>query len=178
MRGCMVIIGAWFVASPWLLAQTPLAAAEVLRYSLEETPAQLLRWLGKPVQIADSDSQFLTWYYQTDVQDLHDHSHLLVFSKSSGKLISVTRNFHFPVTVDALFPEAKSQTHYWPTDADRHWSVRVRVLGEDRLAIAMGVRQTGDSTTQVVIIRRSQLKTFLPWLDERLAGSSGAGGSQ
>jgi hypothetical protein len=41
-------------------------------------------------------------------------------------------------------------------------------MGEDRLAIATGTKGPGDLTTQVVIIRRSALKTFLPWLDKQL----------
>lgn len=168
MRGSILILGAWLFATPLAFSQTPLVASELLRYSLQETPAQLVRWLGAPVQIADSDPQFVTWYYQTDVQDLHEHSHLLLFRKSDGKLVAVTRNFHIPVVVDALFPVAKSQTHYWPSESDRQWSVRVRRLGEDRLAIAMGTAKPGDTTTQVVILRRSGVRTFLPWLDQQL----------
>jgi len=168
MRRPFQIVGGWLLAAPWLVAQTPLVAAELLRYSLEETPTQLTRWLGPPVQIADSDPHVITWYYQTDIQDPHDHSHLLVFRKTDGRLISVTRNFHLPVNVDALFPAGKSQTHYWPSENDRQWSVRVRKMGEDRLAIATGAKGPGDLTTQVVIIRRSALKTFLPWLDKQL----------
>lgn len=169
MRGWILILGAWLIATPRVIAQTPMAAGELLRYSLEETPAQLVRWLGAPVQIADSDSQFITWYYQTDVQDPHDHSHLLVFRKSDGKLVSVTRNFHLAVNVDALFPVAKSETHYWPSETDRQWSVRVRRFGADRFAIAMGAKNPGDLTAQVVILRRAALKMALPWLDAQLA---------
>jgi hypothetical protein len=32
----------------------------------------------------------------------------------------------------------------------------------------MGVKKEGDTTTQVVVMRRSVLKFFLPWLDEQL----------
>jgi hypothetical protein len=168
MGRIILTMGAWLLAAPLLLPQTPLAAAELLRYSLDETPAQLVRWLGPPVQIADSDAQFVTWYYQTDVQDLHEHSHLLVFRKSDGKLTIVTRNFHLPVQVDALFPAAKSNTYYWPSEGNRQWSVRVRILGEDRLAIAMGTAKAGDTTTQVVILRRAAVRVFLPWLHDQL----------
>jgi hypothetical protein len=104
------------------------------------------------------------------VQDLHEHSHLLLFAKSDGKLLAVTRNFHVPVVVDALFPESKSRTHFWPSDTDRQWSVRLRRLGEDRLAIAMGAEKPGDKSTQVVILRRSVLTVLLPWLDRQFAG--------
>ena len=73
------------------------------------------------------------------------------------------------ITFDALFPDAKSRTHYWPGDTDRQWSVRVRVLGDDRLAIAMGVKAAGQTTNQVIIARRSALRIWLPWLDAQLS---------
>jgi len=171
MQGLLLAAGVWLIAAPLLRAETPLAAAELLRYTLEETPAQLSRRLGPPVQIADADPRFITWFYQTDVADAHDHSHLLLFRKEDGKLAGVTRNFHIPVNVDALFPEAKSRTHYWPSDTDRQWSVRVRVLGDDRLAIAMGVKAAGQTTNQVIIARRSALRIWLPWLEAQLAAA-------
>jgi hypothetical protein len=171
------ILGAWLIAAPAFFAQqtepsrTPLAASELLRYTLEETVAQLSRVLGPPAQISDNGAGFITWYYQTDVLDQHDFSHLLMFRKSDGKLVSVTRNFHLPVPVDGLFPEKATRTYYWPSESDRKWSVRVREMTEDRVAIAMGAAKPGDQTTQVVILRRSALKTFMPWLANHIAGS-------
>jgi hypothetical protein len=168
MKTVLLTLGAWLVAAPLAFPQTPLAAAELLRYSLDESAAQLTRSLGRPVQIADADPQFTSWYYQTDVADLHDFSHILLFSKSDGKLAGVTRNFHIPVTVDALFPAAKTQTYFWPSPSDPRWSVRVRFLAPDRIAIATGVKAPGESTTQVIIARRSALRTLLPWLESQL----------
>lgn len=161
-------MGAWLLAMPLLHGQTPLAAAELLRFTLEETAAQLTRRLGPPAQVADGDPRFVTWHYQTDVQDLHEFSHLLLFRKSDGKLAGVTRNFHVAVNVDALFPEGKTRTYYWPSERDPQWSVRVRVLGEDRLAVATGVKGPGEKTGQVLIVRRTELRRFLPWLEEQM----------
>lgn len=163
-RSLILSLGAWLLAAPLLSAQTPLAAGEILRYSLDETPGQLTRWLGRPAQIADSDAQYVTWHYQTDVADMHEFSHLLQFRKSDNRLVAVTRNFHVPVNVDALFPEAKTTAHVWPGDPLKKWGVRVRVLGEDRLAIAVGTTKAGELTTQVLILRRSVLRQFFPWL--------------
>jgi hypothetical protein len=39
----------------------------------------------------------------------------------------------------------------------------------DRLAIAMGVSKPSDLSTQLLMIRRSAVKTFLPWLAGQLA---------
>jgi hypothetical protein len=170
-------LGAWLLAAPAFFAQpqtsadpgdTPLAASELLRYTLEETSTQLTRVLGPPVQISDTGVGFKTWYYQTDVLDQHEFSHLLMFRKSDGKLVSVTRNFHSPIAVDALFPERTTRTHHWPSESDRKWSIRVRTMTGDRVAIAMGAAKPGDRTTQVVILRRSTLKTFMPWLADQV----------
>lgn len=163
MRAVFLIAGVW-LATPPAPAQTPLAASEILRFTQEETPGQLLRFLGRPVQIADTDGRQIVWSYQTDTGDAHEASHLLVFDKRDGRLVSVTRNFHLPVTVDALFPEAKSAAHCLPGEAGRKWCVRVRAMGPERLAIALGVEKAGEATTQLIVLRRSELGRSFPWL--------------
>ena len=158
------------VLAGFAAGQTLLPVGELLRYSLEETPEQLTRGLGRPAQTGEGSPGYFTWYYKTDVLDQHDFSHLLVFQKADGKLASVTRNFHTPVNVYALFPARSSRTHFWPSEKDPQWAVRVRLLGEDRVLLAMGVKQEGDTTTQVVVMRRSALRSFFPWLHEQLGG--------
>jgi len=149
--------------------QTLLRVGKLMRYTLDESSVQLTRGMGAPVQIADASPGYFSWYYKTDVLDQHDFSHLLMFRKADGKLVSVTRNFHLAVNVDALSPVKSTQTYYWPGETDRQWPVRVRRMGNDRLVIAMGVAKPGETTTQVLIIRRSVLGLFLPWLGEQLA---------
>lgn len=151
-----------------LAGQTLLPVGELMRYTLDESTEQLTRGMGAPVQIGDASPGYLTWYYKTDVLDQHDFSHLLMFRREDGKLVSVTRNFHFAVNVDALLPVKSTQTYYWPSETDRQWPVRVRRMGNDRLVIAMGVANP-ETTTQVLIIRRSVLRLFLPWLEDQLA---------
>ena len=152
-----------------LAGQTLLPVGELMRYTLDESSEQLTRGRGAPVQIGDASPGYLTWYYKTDVLDQHDFSHLLMFRREDGKLVSVTRNFHFAVNVDALLPVKSTQAYYWPSETDRQWPVRVRRMGNDRLVIAMGVANPGETTTQVLIIRRSVLRLFLPWLEDQLA---------
>jgi hypothetical protein len=169
------ILGAWLIAASPLFPQTHLSVSELLRFTLEESGQQLTRVLGQPLQVADAGPAHFTWYYQTDVLDKHDHSHLLMFRRSDGKLISVTRNFHLPTSVDALFPDAGSRTYYWPDREKPTWQVRVRPLSGDRLLIAMGVEKKGDPTTQIVVIRRSVLPAFLPWLASEIAPPASSG---
>lgn len=155
-----------------LLTAAPLQITEILRFTLEETPAQIARGMGQPVQVNDTGPNFNTWYYQTGVLDNHEFSHVLLFRRADSKLISVTRNYHLPVDVAPLFPAAKSSIHHWPNAAAPQLSVQVREYEGDRVLIAMGVPKPGAPTTQLVVIRRSALPIFFPWL--KLDGASGA----
>lgn len=161
-------LGAWLCAAPLLFAQSGTSGADILTFALDETPEQVTRLLGKPVQVADAGPAYFSWSYQKDVSDLHEHSHLLMFRKSDNRLVSVTRNFHAPTSVDALFPKNSSKTYSWPNEKEPQWQVRVWHLSGQRIGIAMGVAQSGDTTTQVLLIRRSALPAFLPWLAEQV----------
>jgi hypothetical protein len=163
-----VVVGVLLFAAPQLHCQTPptapLQITEILRFTLDETPEQLRRGLGQPVMINDQEKAFHTWYYQTDVKDIHEHSHVMLLRRPDNKLLSVTRNYHYPVNVDALFPAGKSTIHHWPDDQHPQLSVQVRTYEGDRVLIAMGVAKPGQATTQLIMIRRSVLPTFFPWL--------------
>ena len=170
MKRLRLILGASLLAAPWAFSQSPVPAAEeILKFSLEETREQIVSVLGQPAQIADASPDYFTWYYQIGVSDNHEHSHLLLFSKKDAELISVTRNFEQAAKLDGAFPEKETQTYFWPSAAERTWSVRVREMPGDRLAIAMGVSKPSDLSTQLLMIRRSAVKTFLQWLAEQLA---------
>jgi hypothetical protein len=43
-------------------------------------------------------------------------------------------------------------------------SVHVREYDADLVLIAMGVSKPGKATSQVIVIRKSALKIFFPWL--------------
>jgi len=163
-----VVIGVLLLAVPQLYSQTPVAAplqiTEILRFTLDETPEQLARGMGQPVMVNDQEKAFQTWYYQTDVLDKHEHSHILLLRRPDNKLLSVTRNYHYPVNAEALFPAGKSTIHHWPDAKHPQLSVQVREYEGDRVLIAMGVAKPGQSTTQLIMIRRSALPTFFPWL--------------
>ncbi len=161
-------VGVLLLAGPRLFSQTapaaPLQVAEILRYTLEETQAQIARGMGRPAQVNDADPVFLTWHYQTDLIDVHEPTHVLLLRKTTGKLVSVTRNYHYPVNVDVLFPAGKSSIHHWPDAKQPQLSVQVREYAGDRVMIAMGVAKPGQTTTQLIVMRRTALRTFFPWL--------------
>ena len=162
---CLLLTGVLLIAAPRIFPQpAPLQITEILRFTLNESPQQIIRGLGRPVQVNDSDPNFRTWYYQTDTIDNHEHSHVLLFRQGNEQLVSVTRNYHYPVQVDALFPASKSTIHHWPDARHPQLSVQVREYSGDRVLIAMGVAKPGQPTTQLIVMRRSALKTFFPWL--------------
>jgi hypothetical protein len=83
-------------------------------------------------------------------------------------VVSVTRNFGEPQVVDDLFPAAETTVHSWPSTGTPKFRVRLRQLSGESLLLAIGTAKPGDRTTQLMLIRRSALKTFMPWLAEQL----------
>jgi hypothetical protein len=161
----LFLAGVLLLAAPRIFPQSAaLQITEILRFSLDESPQQIVRGMGQPVQVNDSDPNFRTWYYQTDTIDNHEHSHVLLFRQAGQQLLSVTRNYHYPVQVEALFPAATSAIHHWPDAKSPQLSVQVREYSGDRVLIAMGVSKPGQLTTQLIVMRRSALKIFFPWL--------------
>jgi hypothetical protein len=163
MRISYLLMGAWLFATP-LFSET---LDQLTRFTLTEDTAAVTRLLGPPAQIAEAGPSHFSWLFQTDVLDNHDHSHILLFAKRSGTLVSVTRNFHEAVNVDALFP-AGTRTHYYVAPNQPRWPVRVRLLPGDRVLIAMGVAKPGEGTTQLLLIRREALAEYLLWVAEQL----------
>jgi hypothetical protein len=128
----------------------------------------VVRMLGSPVQVDDALPAYHSWLYQIDNADNHDFSHVLCFRNSDNQLISVTKNFDEPQNVEAVLPSDQTSTYYWPAAGPAQFSVRIRRLSGDRILIAMGSSRPADTTSQLVLIRRSALPLFFSWLDEQL----------
>ena len=84
------------------------------------------------------------------------------------QILSVTRNFDTPQDVDYLFPATQTSVHHWPSKGPAQFSLRLRQLSGETLLLAMGTARLGERTTQLILIRRSALKTFIPWLAEEV----------
>ena len=103
----------------------------------------------------------------------HDFSHVLVFRKSTSKLVSVTRLYEEEQTVDEFFPPRETTVHQYPGDgtpdaAKAAFSLRLRRLSGGRLLIAMGSPKPGVPTGQLVLMDENELTTAYPWLAEQL----------
>jgi hypothetical protein len=144
-------------------AERPRPGDELLAFTLDETPADVATRLGAPAHTGAFGPGYFSWFYQIGVEDLHDFSHTLCFREPDRKLISITRDFAPEVDVDHLFPGASSEVHYWPDREKPQYRVRVRRLPGDRVLLAMG-SQAGQPCGQVILIRRSAVGLFFPWI--------------
>lgn len=140
-------------------------------FQLNESPAQIRQALGKPSVVADFGADFQSWQFQIGDIDHHDFSHQVVFRKSTRSLVSVTRNYEPEVPVDKLFPPRETTVHYFPNADKPAMSFRVRLLSHDRVLIATGSVRPGQTTNQILLIHRNELRFFYDWLANQLAGS-------
>ena len=157
-----------------LLAALPAfsqASQAILHWTLQENPEQIVRILGKPDHVDDSVKAYQSWQYESaDNEDRDDNSppSYILCLQGGRQLLSLTRNFVSPRAVDDLFPVADTRTYHWPSKEAPQFSLRLRPLSPETLLLAMGAVKPGDRTTQLILIRRSALKLFIPWLDQQL----------
>jgi len=142
----------------------PVPGAELLDFTLEETPKEVAARLGAPAHSGAFGPGYFSWFYQIGTQDLHDFSHTLCFRASDRKLVSITRDFAPEISVDHLFPPAETRVHYWPDRQHGKFRARVRILSGGRVLLAMG-SEAGQTCGQVILIRSGALRIFFPWID-------------
>lgn len=174
MRPVPLLLAALLATVP-LSSQTSasLAAANAaveaqIPFTLRETRDEIVQRLGHPKVAADFGSDYLSWQYQIDTADHHDFSHYLVFRKANGTLVSVTRNYDKDQRVDALFPAPESFVYRVPNTGPRPYSVLVRLLSDDRVLIAMGISRSDQPVSQLVILCKTEIPFFFPWLFDQL----------
>ncbi len=145
---------------------------KLLRFTLNESPEQVMTLLRRPDRIDDSAAGYQSWQYEFGADEESDDNSppawFVCINTARREVLSVTRNFDKPQDVDSLFPAAETAVHHWPSKQAAQLSVRLRQLGGEALLVAMGTAKPGERTTQLVLIRRSALKTFMPWLADQL----------
>jgi hypothetical protein len=149
--------------------------------------AEVTRLIGAPAAIADFGDDFRSWQYRLGGVDTHDYSHYLVFRRSTGRLVSVTRSYEPEQAVDAMFPAAETMVVLAPGADQARYGARVRRLKDNRLLIAMGSIQAGQPTGQLILVHAGELRNFFPWIADHAGAagdptrprrSSGTGGAQ
>lgn len=161
-----LILGALIAAPLFSQSMTPQESSWFLKL---ENKDQVIGSLGKPAVVADFGIDFRSWQYQLGTVEHDEFSHNVVIRKSTGDLVSVTRNFDPQVNVDVLFPAVETQVCQFPAPDKPQFSVRVRRLTGGRILLAIGTSKAGQVTGQVAWMRESELRTFYPWVAEQLA---------
>jgi len=141
-------------------------------FSLDETPAQLVEKLGQPTQVGEMGADYLIWQFQISIIDRHEFSHVICIRRKDNKIVSIARNYEYQENVDGLFPPKITEAHHWTRNGTRNgkseFGVRLRRLSNGRLLLAMGSEVAGKPTSQILLIRESELPIFMPWLQESL----------
>lgn len=152
-------------AQPWHkhLADPRFHGGYLLWFSLNENLDQVFEKMGQPANIMDH-GMYRSLQYLINVLDRHDYSHSFVFVRDTKELLSVTRTYEFPEIIDGLFPRKGTDVFWYPDAEKKEYGARARRLSGDRLLLAFGSTEPGQPTTQLMLIKRSALPAFAPWI--------------
>ena len=141
---------------------------EMSHILLADTREKILKLFGPPKATAEFGKDFHSWQYQIGEGDHEDFSHQVVFRKSTGELVSFTRNYESPRKVHTFFPVAESNAYAFQEAGKPDYPMLVRRLPNGRLLLAIGISKPQQTTTQLVVMRQSELRFFYPWLEKQL----------
>lgn len=160
------------VSSQQALWSDPQVSAEGPKwFQLVESESEVRKCLGQPATVADF-GEYRSWQYQIGEVEHDDFSHALVFRKSDGKLVSLSRNYNPERIVDEFFPTAQTTVHWFHAAGQPDFAARVRRLRGGRVLIAVGTSKPGQTTGQLVLMREDELRHFYPWLAGDFAGTA------
>lgn len=169
-RYLLYTIAGALVAAPQPRLAEPRIEKGVLRwFTLAESAAEVERSIGAPLIVADFGEDYRSWHYRLGGVELHDYSHYLVFRRSTGRLISVTRSYDPEQKIDALFPARETKVVFAEAEGATRYGARVRRLPGKVLLIAMGSTHMGQPTGQLALVRESDVNHFFPWVASGLA---------
>jgi hypothetical protein len=173
MRTIILTLGALLLAAP-LFSQFSkwtdprIADGRMEWFHLLESESEVRARLGQSPMMADFGA-YRSWQYRIGEELDHDEfTHALVFRKTDGKLVSISRTYAPERNVDAFFPpeETKVCTLSNPGQAD--FSVRARPLPGGGVLMAIGSSQRGQPAGQIVLMHESELAHFYPWVEVQL----------
>ena len=165
----IAVLGTLLLAASPIFSQVPAAFdprkvdGGVQWFTLHESRGDILKLLGAPKLVLDLGLDFESWQYEVEPSDEEEPSHILVFRKSTGQLISVTRNYSPERTVDEWF-SAAAQPRYFPNNETPALRVRIEKRADHRVWLAIGADKPGKLAGQVLLIDERELPRFYPWL--------------
>jgi hypothetical protein len=104
--------------------------------------------------------------------DTTDHSDLgyewvFYFDMPSAAMVSATHNSVAGASIKSYFPPTETRVHVYKNGSSTMSAIS-RILPGDRVLIAVGVANPESQCSQMVLIRRSALKRFYPWIAKDL----------
>ncbi|MBI1786166.1 MAG: hypothetical protein HYR60_01270 [Acidobacteria bacterium] len=137
-------------------------------FTMEESAAGIMRRMGAPRRVSNGPGYRLLEYQTAPgASEAGELDFAFYFERPAGILIRITRTFTEARPVDHLFPAPRSRFHRWRS-ASAELSVRSCLLDRHRVLLAIGVAKPGDRCQQLVLMRRSALGRFYPWLAAEL----------
>lgn len=175
MKVISILLGALLSAAPVFSQQAlwsdpQLSADGIKWFQLGESESDVRKSLGQPSMVTDF-GEYRSWHYQIGAVEHDDFSHALVFRKSDGKLVSVSRTYNPERSVDAFFPPDETTVHWFRATGQPDFPIRVRRLRGGSVLIAIGTSKPGQTTGQLVLMRESEIRHVYPWLAQDFAGS-------
>ena len=139
-------------------------APQLLAISLRESAASIEKSFGPHTHSAQGRGYSVLEFGA----DSSEHNDLgfewtFYFEQPSGELLSVTHNLPEARSVDTLFPASESRRH-----SGGGVTALSLALPGDRLLIAIGMAERSGACSQLILMRRSVVGRFYPWIAEGL----------
>ncbi len=139
--------------------------ASLLRFTLAESPAGIVRLMGKPGHQSNLPTATII-EFREGYEDLDDDPVWRFYFQNPGAhLVVVTHNFEKSVDVSALFPGPDSQKHFFlPNQEHSSMTLLVRTLDKDRVLLA--VMQGPDSmlASQIILTTPARAVILFPFI--------------
>ena len=173
----VLLSGALLYAAPLFSQKAPVpgpdprldANRRLIWLSVNDSKPKVAQVMGRPRMRTEFGADFQSWQYQIGEGDHDDSSHLIVFRKSTGAFVSITRNYEPQRNVAAFFPEKESSIHIYQTPDGVPFSILVRKLDSTGLLLAPGLSHREQLSGQLMLIHKSELQHFYPWLAKQIA---------
>ncbi len=165
MRACFLVytVLGLSLASMGSAPPTP----KLLSFSLDLTEVALRNRLGDPDHVREQ-AAYRVWDYNLGPMDENDMDFgwSFYFEQPSGHLVSVTHNIAKGTTTNGLFAANRSRSIVSP--APGKLPMLYQLIGKDGLLLGVGVSNADQLCNQLILMRRSAVNRFYPWLASQL----------
>ena len=159
------VLGAVVVCCLGGLAEDGRPTPTLLEYTLRESAAIVESQLGPRTHSARGKGYSVLEFGE----DSSEHNDLgyewtFYFEQPSGELLSIAHYLPEPRSVAIFFPQGETQFHRQESGV----SAISRLLPGDRILIAIGMARRDSPCSQIILMRRSAVERFYPWIAAEL----------